>query len=450
MDAGVPLIVDDFNGPKSLVETLTICGWENYIHQGRVSVTDPSPPFATQLVLDAMCPSIDVSAYLDITEFPNPNNPSETCISVVGMHSGRGSDNPQTRESVILDTCQDYDTCPADGLSGADRAQTGDDSFPCTPGSTVATAGEYPATQVDVGLRNQPFRWTVTKFICLQYSGGRDQLDFTYQVSRSRDGQSGRNFLISGFAVDAPYISPSPPPPPPSPPLHPSPPPPSPQPAPSPPPPMQPSPSLPPLVPPLPPPSPPRTPPSPPPPLRPLVCTHECCNSRRRQLGASWPGQECFRVNATRGDMIGNTWTGQIRRHTNQDDECDAAPTYATLSMQIIDVIYGGSGSTMDIMVSLAIADDSEDDTFSSVEQEIWKASYYNYAGMMYVIRADPYGQSNYRASTRSASSWSVNRWGGGSVGNLLSPFILEDSLRCTQITMAPDGDVEATLLAKP
>eukprot|EP00962_Isochrysis_galbana_P055012 scaffold26685_cov90-Isochrysis_galbana.AAC.2 len=195
MDAGVPLIVDDFNGPKSLVETLTICGWENYIHQGRVTVTDPSPPFATQFVLDAMCPNIDVSAYLDITEFQNPNNPSETCISVVGLESGRGSDNPQTRESVILDACQDYDICPADGLSGTDRAQTGDDSFTCTPGSTVAAAGEFPAGQLEPGLREQPFRWTVTKFICLQYSGGRDQLDFTYKVSTSRTGQFGRNFL---------------------------------------------------------------------------------------------------------------------------------------------------------------------------------------------------------------------------------------------------------------
>eukprot|EP00962_Isochrysis_galbana_P055405 scaffold27177_cov90-Isochrysis_galbana.AAC.2 len=215
MDAGIPLVPNDFDGPKSLVETLTICDYDNYIHQGRkrANLTGVTPPRAAGLVLDAMCQNIDVSGHLDITEYPKPTDPSKNCLDVSGIQSGRGSDNLQFRESVILDDCTAYDTCPVDGISGVDRGQTGDDSFICPSGASIPGGGEYPPGQLEPGLRNQPYRWTMTKFVCLQFPGQTSQVDFKYKVSRSRDGQFGRNFLIAGFAADISCLpAPSPPP----------------------------------------------------------------------------------------------------------------------------------------------------------------------------------------------------------------------------------------------
>eukprot|EP00962_Isochrysis_galbana_P035566 scaffold12205_cov97-Isochrysis_galbana.AAC.1 len=187
---------------------------------GRVSVTDPSPPFAAQLVLDAMCPNIDVSAYIDVTEFANPTDPAEMCLSVTGLTSGKGSDNPQFADSVIfkppgttINKCADYDTCPPDGVSGIDRGGSGDDSFTCSPGSTVPEAGEYPASPTETGQRNWPYRWTVTKFVCcLQFPPGLSEIDLRFKVSPSLDGQYGRQFLMADFSYTPCIDAPSPPP----------------------------------------------------------------------------------------------------------------------------------------------------------------------------------------------------------------------------------------------
>jgi len=200
--------------------------------------------------------------------------------------------------------------------------------------------------------------------------------------------------LWDGGGVLAPYPSPPPrpsPPPPPAPsppPPSPLPPPPSPLPSPPPPrplPPASPPPALPPPPSPAPPPLPPRPPPSPPPPSPELPsycfpsdgpdadcgvygviashpyhadcrsssvlengqcmvhieslgfalrCQDECCSSiSGRRMGVTWPGQECFRLDSTRGDMLGATWTGELRRHTGENTACDKTPNFATLSV---------------------------------------------------------------------------------------------------------------------
>ena len=121
-----------------------------------------------------MCNNIDVTPYMQITEYPNPDDPSTTCLDVVGLQPGKGSDNPIFQDSPLFSNtadCNLYDICPADGESGGDRGNIGTDLITCTPGDVVAGAGEYPA-DADGGLANNPYRWTMPKFICIDYPSG--------------------------------------------------------------------------------------------------------------------------------------------------------------------------------------------------------------------------------------------------------------------------------------
>ena len=294
-------------------ETLSACGVDGYYMHGKV----PS----RGVILDHLCPNIDTSGFIKVSR-------SGDCAVAEGLREGRGSDNPQEFYEVLMKRagengasysgeCADYDLCPWEepfghmkcsdpivdpstgdkiervdgvncgfGVSGYERPPgVTPDIINCREGEGPRATGVYPSTNT-YGKAGSPFRWTMPKFVCMEYPRGLSDFQVSYSVSPDRPaskGRFGRNFLFAGSGVPRDCRGPPPSPPPPPQPLPPSPlpsPPPSPPPRPPPPPPPSPppspppflstpSPSLPPPRPSMPPLSPSRPPGSPPPPSPP-------------------------------------------------------------------------------------------------------------------------------------------------------------------------------------
>jgi hypothetical protein len=153
---------------------------------------------------DALCPNIDVSSNMDIEDSPDPNG-ANRCVSVTALAEGNGDDNPKFFDEVLLGDCALYDTCPADGVSGSPRWDFADQVKMCTPDATVSgsATGEYPPT-ARAELANNPYRWTMPKFVCFEYPAGLSGFEVQYSVGASLEpGFSGRNFLFSGLSAPA-------------------------------------------------------------------------------------------------------------------------------------------------------------------------------------------------------------------------------------------------------
>eukprot|EP00967_Tisochrysis_lutea_P054278 scaffold67814_cov32-Tisochrysis_lutea.AAC.3 len=144
---------------------------------------------ATESLAIQMCDNIDVSDYMSVTEFVDGGN---QCIEVTGLLPGRGQDNPDNFDDVVLisnalssspiNNCNLYDTCPSDGVSGG-VVNFGryDDSISCTPNQfdTGSAVGEYPATfGGKAELIGNPYRRTMPKFICMDFPAGQSSITF--------------------------------------------------------------------------------------------------------------------------------------------------------------------------------------------------------------------------------------------------------------------------------
>ena len=255
-------------------ESMVACGTSGYFMHGKL-------PEASS-IKDFLCPDIDTSPYMRIEE-------DAGCIRVEALAEGRGPDNPSDFPEALMNipggasgTCGDYDKCPGlahgrmpgDGISGYPRppGRVLDEVICTDEGAEIPGAGVYPDGSRKSG---QPYRYTMPKFVCLQYPAGISSFEVTYEVGRNFDASAyGRNFLFAGTGslppecVGPPQLPPAMPPSRPAPMPSPSSPPPTPLPQrphllPHTPPPLMPPPSTPPPVP-LPPPVPP-PPPSPPP-----------------------------------------------------------------------------------------------------------------------------------------------------------------------------------------
>jgi len=256
-----------------LSETLRTCGISEHFMHGQPKA-DPS-----DLISDYICPStgndaVTTTGYLEVTTGAAAGpvlvsgDDVDTCIKVVGIQEGRGSDNPHAFYEVFpgfapTDTitepisCQDYNTCPGTGTSGGRRPPGNiDNTITCTPdeiGGSGVAAGIYPPESggFRVQLAENPLRYTLPKFACVTYPAGTSSFTVEYTVSpNAADAEPGygRAFLFAGTALPELCIGPPPSPPPPTPPPPSSPPPPNsePMPPPSPPPPAPPPPSPPP------------------------------------------------------------------------------------------------------------------------------------------------------------------------------------------------------------
>jgi len=256
-------------------ESMVACGTSGYFMHGKL-------PEASS-IKDFLCPDIDTSPYMRIEE-------DAGCIRVEALAEGRGPDNPSDFPEALMNipggasgTCGDYDKCPGlahgrmpgDGISGYPRppGRVLDEVICTDEGAEIPGAGVYPDGSRKSG---QPYRYTMPKFVCLQYPAGISSFEVTYEVGRNFDASAyGRNFLFAGTGslppecVGPPQLPPAMPPSRPAPMPSPSSPPPTPLPQrphllPHTPPPLMPPPSTPPPPPPLPLPPPPPSP-SPPP-----------------------------------------------------------------------------------------------------------------------------------------------------------------------------------------
>ena len=213
-------------GPSNTMqETLRACGVDGYFSHGRVPARQSIRPY--------LCPNIDTAAFMDVSL-------EGGCVTATGLREGRGSDNPQEFYEVFMNTaddrrfggasgsCDDYDTCPADAygnmvcgsLPQRDGVWPGTDGVDC--GFGISGYGRPPGQRADIlncRLRpgtlgagvyprsngfdkaGSPFRWTMPKFVCMEYSAGTSSFDVTYSVTADTNGKFGRNFLFAGAGV---------------------------------------------------------------------------------------------------------------------------------------------------------------------------------------------------------------------------------------------------------
>ena len=174
------------------------CDHIDYFHHGGGMNGIPENHELSQF----LCENIDVTDYLDIT-------PTSNCITVSGKQQGTGPDNPFYWDDVLPKvyggTCEDYDTCPANGISGAARGPANKiiDVKTCATDGSEAT-GLYPTNALSITprLRGQPMRYTMPKFVCLSYPAGISSFTVTYKLGPGGGPPYyGRNFMFGGSAV---------------------------------------------------------------------------------------------------------------------------------------------------------------------------------------------------------------------------------------------------------
>ena len=139
--------------------------------------------------------------------------PSAGCKLVTALREGIGSDNPVTWPDVLAGpsggfTCEDYDLCPSNGVSGYARGPSNavvDIKTCATDGSEGA--GLFPQSSVNVTarLRGEPMRYTMPKFVCFTYPAGLSSFELTYHVGPNPGAPPyyGRNFFFSGAYIVA-------------------------------------------------------------------------------------------------------------------------------------------------------------------------------------------------------------------------------------------------------
>ena len=230
-------------GPEGTMrETVKSCGVDlnrgGYFMHGRL----PPAWAASGPLPDHLCANVDTSEYIGVS------SPGDGCVTAEGLREGRASDNPVDFYEVLMGTsepafkstsgvCADYDTCPASvigvmecgaardgvtpGTPGVDcgagvsgyRRPPGElvDAIVCPPGSPTPAGGVYPLSNL-AGKAGAPYRWTMPKFICLEYPSGISHFDVTFTVgSTERDYKDGRNVMFAGLNLPrecAPLVQP--------------------------------------------------------------------------------------------------------------------------------------------------------------------------------------------------------------------------------------------------
>ena len=179
------------------------CGILDYFHHGGGEDGVPEG----HALSNYLCDNIKGDEYLKVT------TPSAGCKLVTALREGIGSDNPVTWLDVLAGpsggfTCEDYDLCPSNGVSGYARGPSNavvDIKTCATDGSEGA--GLFPQSSVNVTarLRGEPMRYTMPKFVCFTYPAGLSSFELTYHVGPNPGAPPyyGRNFFFSGAYIVA-------------------------------------------------------------------------------------------------------------------------------------------------------------------------------------------------------------------------------------------------------
>jgi len=207
-----------------MTETLTACGLQTcpskepyYTHGSRMVGGKMQDVRGSSLIKDYLCDNIDTTGYMNITV-----SDDGSCATVSGLKRGTGNDNPNDFFEVLMDTpvifggksgvCDDYDKCPATGISGTEKRY--EDVITCTQGESSPGAGVYPTNASNgaqyIQFVGKPYRYTMPKFLCLEFPAKTNPFILDLEVSKSGSNENdyGRNFLFGGLSVPRECVCP--------------------------------------------------------------------------------------------------------------------------------------------------------------------------------------------------------------------------------------------------